>query len=244
MRWSIAFVWLATGFLVLHPAYREVGAAYLARLGLPSWVMLATCFGEVALGLEVALGSPSAWLCALQIVLILGFTVILAWLDPMLLVHPFGLLSKNLPLLALIWTAWLVEHAGWSRCALWWLRVGMAMIWITDGLLPKLLFQQPMELAFVRHSGLVAGNPATFLRFMGGCELASGVAVLFLGGRPLQWILAGQIAALVILPLLVSCQTWLLWVHPFGPLIKNVPIMVGTWIVLRKSSPGSRLPLL
>src|SRR5262245_42135805 len=110
LRWSVAFVWLATGVAVLHPYYRQIGRGYLAPLGLPDAVMVATCAAEVLLGLRVALGKATAGVSALQAVLILGFTSILAWLDPWLLVHPFGVLTKNLPLLAVIGTAWLVER--------------------------------------------------------------------------------------------------------------------------------------
>src|SRR5690349_18829885 len=101
------FVWLVTGLGVLHPYYREVGNAYLARLGLPDGLMYATCAGEVLLGLRVALGRATTAVTALQVVVIAGFTAILAILDPPLLVHPDGVLTKNLPLLATIGTAWL-----------------------------------------------------------------------------------------------------------------------------------------
>src|SRR5262249_55493786 len=46
LSWGVAFVWLATGLLVLHPRYREIGHDYLSRLGLPDWLMYATCAGE------------------------------------------------------------------------------------------------------------------------------------------------------------------------------------------------------
>ena len=49
---SVAFVWLATGLLVLHPYYREQGQEALGRLGLPDWFMYATCAAEVLLGLR------------------------------------------------------------------------------------------------------------------------------------------------------------------------------------------------
>jgi hypothetical protein len=34
---------------------------------------------------------------------------------------------------------------------------------------------------------------------------------------------------------LVALHEPMLWVHPFGPLTKNVPILAGTWLVLRRS---------
>jgi hypothetical protein len=70
LRLSIAFVWLFTGLAVLHPYYREVGQEYLARLGLPDSVMVATCAFEVLLGLRVALGPASTWLMLLQVAMV------------------------------------------------------------------------------------------------------------------------------------------------------------------------------
>ena len=75
-------VWLVTGLAVLHPYYRAVGHDYLERLGLPDGVMFVTCAAEVLLGLRVALGRPTTALTALQVMVVAGFTVILAKLRP------------------------------------------------------------------------------------------------------------------------------------------------------------------
>lgn len=192
------------------------------------------CGAELALGLRVALGPADGWLAALQLGMIGFFTAALAWADPMLLAHPFGVLSKNLPLAALILVGWRVERDGWTPGALWLLRAGMAAIWLTEGIVPKIIFQQPMERAVVAGSGLVPIDPGTFLVIMGLLQAASGVAALVLRGRPLRLVLCCQLLGLVFLPLLVAWQDPLLWVHPFGPLTKNVPILAGTWLVLQR----------
>jgi hypothetical protein len=236
LRWSVAFVWLVTGLEVFVPFYREVGARDLARLHLPEWIMFATCAGEVLLGLRVALGNAATWLSLLQSLLILGFTAILASLDPLLLAHPYGILSKNLPLLAVIWTAWLLEREGWSPRARWLLRGGAASIWITEGIFPKIVFPGELEWDVVQRSGLVYGNPARFLRILGALEALSGVGALLLRGRWLQFVLLCQIVGLMVLPILVSLHDWTLWVHPYGPLTKNVPILAGTLVVLWRES--------
>jgi hypothetical protein len=235
LRWSVAFVWLATGVAVLHPWYQARGSAYLERLGLPNWVMYGTCAFEVVLGLRVGLGRASTWLTVLQAAMIVTFTIILGCLDPWLLVNPFGMLTKNLPLLAVIGTTWLVERDGWSRRALWLLRAGVAVIWITEGIFPKILFQQQVELEMVARCGIVP--PPPFLVLVGVAEAASGVAVLLLRGRLLRGLLGGQLVALLFLPVVAGTLDPVLWVHPFMPLVKNVPIIAATIIVLRRSRP-------
>lgn len=236
MRFGVAFLWLATALSVVHPYYREVGAGYLARIGLPWWVMLPTCALELALGVRVLVAPVGGLLTALQLAMVAAFTVILAVAEPMLLVHPFGMLSKNLPFLGLLGTVWLVEREGWTPRATWVLRCGMAVVWFTEGLLPKVLFQQPMELAVVANSGLVPFDPGLFLSGLGVLQVASGIAALTLSGRALGFVLLCQAGAVILLPTLVSAQDPRLWVHPFGPMTKNVPIFVGTVVAYLRCS--------
>ncbi len=239
LRAGVAVVWLATGLLVLHPTYRSIGGGYLDQLGLPVWLMPATCLFEVGLGLWVLSRRAGNVITLLQLSMVLTFTVILVVWDARLLVNPFGMLTKNVPILAAVATAWLVEREGWSRRALWLLRSGMAFIWLSEGLLPKVFFQQGEELRIVEGVGLSFGAPGTVLALIGVLQAASGILALTLSGRWLRVVLVAQIAALVVLPLVVSWQVPWLWFHPFGPFTKNVPIIFGTGVVLwRCSSPS------
>lgn len=237
LKAGTASLWLTTALGVLHPYYRSVGHEWLARLGLPDGLMWATCAAELALGLIILSLPPRWWLMAAQLGGVTVFTLILALLEPSLLAHPFGLLTKNLPFAALVITVWLISVEGWTPRALWVLRAGTASIWITEGLFPKLLFQQPMELLVVSNSGLVPFSASLFLSLLGLAQVVSGVLALVLRGRWLFFLLAAQVAALVVLPLLVSWQDPLLWFHPFGPMTKNLPIIAGTLGVLRRCSP-------
>jgi len=231
-QYAIAFVWIATAVSVIHPQYRVIGAGYLIRLSLPVWLMYMTCAGEFALGLRVAFGAARSWITLLQVSLILSFTLLLALAEPKMLVHPFGMLTKNIPMVALIIAVWRLEKTGWDARSEWILRFGMAAIWITEGLFPKVLFQTELELAVVRGSGLVPFEASQFLMLLGAAQVISGVLVLVLAGRLQKFILVCQFAALIALPLLVSWQDPTLWVHPFGPMTKNIPILAGTWVLL------------
>lgn len=235
LRCSVAFVWAATALLVLHPTYRAEGQVWLDRLGLgPVWMWLA-CAGELVLAIWIVLRPTTRALALLQTVAVLGFTTTLALLEPLLLAHPFGVLSKNLPLLFVLWTAAALHRdQAWTPATQRLLQVGVAVPWFTEGLFPKVLFQQPLELAVVSGSGLVPIDPGLFLTLLGFAQIAAAVATVTLRGRTLRLLLLGQAAALVLLPLLVSWQLPWLWVHPFGPLTKNVPILVGTLVLWRQ----------
>ncbi|MCP4805131.1 MAG: hypothetical protein GY913_04430 [Proteobacteria bacterium] len=230
---SVAAVWLATGVLVLHPTYRAEGALWLEPLGLPWWVMVPACAAEVVLALRVARGPTTRLVAGIQTAAVLFFTAVLALTEPLLLAHPFGVLTKNLPLLAAVWAAWALHREGWSPRAVWGLRVGMALIWITEGLFPKVFFQQPMEIVLVESVLPVDG--ASFLVVMGLAQALSGVLALVLRGRALAVLLGLQVGALILLPILVSWHDPSVWVHPFGPMTKNLPILAGTFLLARRA---------
>lgn len=237
---GVAFVWVATGLLVVHPLYRSIGEAYLGRLGLPSWLMPVTCALEVALGVRVALGRAARWTTLLQLSMVGTFTTLLAVADPWLLVSPFGMLSKNLPFAAAVGAAFWLEREGATRRARSLLRLGAALPWITEGLFPKLLFQQASELGIAEQTGLAPGHPGLLIGVLGAAQLASGVAVLVVRGRARRGLLACQLLGLVALPLFVTWYVPWLWVHPFGPLTKNAPLLAATWLLLRRDAEWTR----
>lgn len=234
LKASLAFIWLVTGISVISPYYREVGNHYLSPLSLPPSTMFVTCAFEILLGIRVLWGNFNRSLTLLQIALIAGFTLILAWIEPPLLIHPFGILTKNIPILAIILVLFFWQkNEKLTPKTFWLLRFGVASIWITEGLFPKIFFQQEFERQVVLNSGLVPIDPTLFLYFMGACQLGSGLLVFIAKGRFLSFLLIGQMLGLLFLPILVSLQDSSLWVHPFGPLTKNVPILMGTFMVYR-----------
>jgi uncharacterized membrane protein YphA (DoxX/SURF4 family) len=236
LRFALAFVWLATGLGVLSPYYRDIGEQALEKIGLRPWVMVAACVFEVLLGLRLLLGPLTGWLALLQGALIVGFTIILGVSDPPMLCHPLGVLTKNLPLLALIGSAWLLEREGWSRRTLWLLRVGMASVWLLEGLLPNLLFPSQLQQDILVSSGLPIGDPALAIKVASVLQVLSFAAALLLWGWPLRLLVAMHALGVIVVCVIVTHYDPRLWLHPFGPLTKNVSILIGTLVVLRRLS--------
>jgi uncharacterized membrane protein YphA (DoxX/SURF4 family) len=239
LRAGVAFIWLATGLAVLHPEYRREGAAALAPLGLPPWVMVVTCAGEVLLGLRVLLGRAATWLTALQLAAILTFTAILSYSQPELLYDPWGRLTKNLPLAAMVAVLWLAEREGWTSRAVWLLRLGVAWVWLIDGAILKMYLARatPWTAFLLGHLPGLEDTPRN-VRLVGALEVLVALVSclphlrwLPRGGAPL-FALNAQIAALIGATLLGTIQEPLLWVHPFGPLTKNVSWLLGTVALL------------
>lgn len=104
LRLSIAFLWIWTGIISAFVSPANETFALLARAGigppLATPVLYATCLVEVVLGAATAAGFRVRLVGGVQIVLILGFTAILTAITPELWIHPFGPLTKNVPLIA------------------------------------------------------------------------------------------------------------------------------------------------
>jgi len=242
LRGGIAFIWLFTGLAVLHPFYRSVGGLYLARLSLPDGLMYAACVAEVVLGLCVLLFPPRLWMTALQLAMIAAFTLILAVTEPELLVNPFGVLSKNVTLAALIVTAQLVESEGWTGEARRVLLGGLAFIWAWEGVMACALFQGPTLREVLAFTGLETEQLRLLLIVAGIGQALGGVALLMLRGPWLRLLLGLQAVGLLLICVLVTRYEPRLWFHPFGPVSKNVPLILGTLLAFSREPLASASP--
>lgn len=106
LRTSIAIVWIVTGLLSLGIYPVEDSLSLLARSGVPATLQPLMLYGAAALDIAIGIGIfliRRRWVWALQIALILFYTAVIAWKLPEFLLHPYGPVLKNLPMLAAIW---------------------------------------------------------------------------------------------------------------------------------------------
>lgn len=105
LRLSLAFLWLFTAVVsaFVHP--REASLALLAPFGLTGLPAHVALYGastlDAALGLATLL-RPGRRLWSVQIALITGYSVLILAVLPEFLWHPFGPLTKNVPIVALL----------------------------------------------------------------------------------------------------------------------------------------------
>jgi uncharacterized protein YbjT (DUF2867 family)/uncharacterized membrane protein YphA (DoxX/SURF4 family) len=102
LRLALAVLWLVSGFVGLlqpAPAVQSIGT----DLGLSATPALILARGfsllDVAIGAAVLCRWRPVWLATIQLVIVLGYTVVLSWARPILWLDPFGPLLKNLPIL-------------------------------------------------------------------------------------------------------------------------------------------------
>lgn len=117
LRLSLALLWIWTAIVAafLYPA----AASYelLARSGVPAAAAPLLLYGACALDLAFGLASvalPRRWrglLWLAQAALIVFYSAVIALRLPAFLFHPYGPLSKNLPILAMLLLLYHVEKA-------------------------------------------------------------------------------------------------------------------------------------
>lgn len=115
LRVALALVWIITGLISLGVYPVEESLGLLARTGLTGVAAHVALYG--AAGLDLALGwatlfRPGRRLWLGQMALIAGYSVIVALYLPEYLAHPFGSITKNLPILALLFVLLSEETAS------------------------------------------------------------------------------------------------------------------------------------
>jgi nucleoside-diphosphate-sugar epimerase len=103
LRISIAFVWLFTGIVSAFIYPIEHSYQLLAALGISGWLAPLALFGaaglDFGLGLATLLNYRLKQVGRLQLLLILSYTLLISWYLPEFWWHPYGPVSKNLPLI-------------------------------------------------------------------------------------------------------------------------------------------------
>lgn len=122
LRVAIALVWILTGIVSFGVYPVQESYALLARAGVPAPLQPLALYGAAALDLVLGLlclsglrrrgGFP--WLWAAQAALILGYTVIISVRLPEFWLHPYGPLTKNLPMVAALWLLGTLERKRWT----------------------------------------------------------------------------------------------------------------------------------
>jgi uncharacterized protein YbjT (DUF2867 family) len=113
LRVSIALVWIVTAIVSAFVYPVANSHELLARTGIPEALRPLMLYGASAFDLLLGLGilglkrRRRLWLA--QLGLIGFYTVAIAWKLPEFLVHPYGPLTKNLPMLAAIWLLYQLE---------------------------------------------------------------------------------------------------------------------------------------
>ena len=108
-------------------------------------------------------------------------------------------------------------------------RVALGLVWVYEGLVPKLLFVRPDQIDLVERSGLYFATPEFFLQLLGAAQVGCGL-----------WLLAGfaerlavfiATTGMVILIVLVARANPAMLTDPYGALIKDLCLIACAFTV-------------
>jgi hypothetical protein len=104
-KYSLVFLWVFTGVssLLFAP---ELGYELLAEVGIKGYRADLAVYGgslaDIFIGLWLLTSKYIRLCCIVQIVFIMVYTILLTIVDASYWIHPFGPLTKNIPIIVLI----------------------------------------------------------------------------------------------------------------------------------------------
>jgi len=113
LRLALASVWLLTALVCLVAYPREASLALLAEAGLQGMPALIAFYGAVLMDLAFGLATlcrPGRRLWLAQMLVVAGYSLVIAVALPAFLAHPFGPVLKNLPILAILFLLYAEER--------------------------------------------------------------------------------------------------------------------------------------
>ena len=112
--------------------------------------------------------------------------------------------------------------AGW---ALPLLRVAVAVVWIVTGILSLGVFPVDQSRELLARVGAQGGMATLLLYGAAVTDLLLGLATLLIPRSGAMW--ASQMALILGYTALISWRLPEFWLHPFGPILKNVPMLAA-----------------
>lgn len=104
-RWSLSFLWIFTGLTSVYFS-PDIGYQVLLKAGITGVVADTLVYSgsalDVLIGLWLLLGRGLVFCIVFQGAVIVVYTVLLSIVDASFWLHPFGPLTKNLPILVLL----------------------------------------------------------------------------------------------------------------------------------------------
>lgn len=108
------------------------------------------------------------------------------------------------------------------------LRFTIAFVWLWSGITSLFFYPHELSYQLLAATG-ISGNAAPMMLYgLALMDIALGLATLSLY-RPAM-LMSCQIGIVLVYTLVVSFALPEFWLHPFGPLLKNIPFLLCIWI--------------
>ncbi|NUZ06015.1 SDR family oxidoreductase [Piscinibacter koreensis] len=103
------------------------------------------------------------------------------------------------------------------------LRLALVAVWIVTGIVSLGIYPVDESYALLARAGVPPALAPLALYGAAGLDLAFGVATLLLKGR--RWLWLAQLALIAGYTAIITVRLPEFWLHPYGPVLKNLPIV-------------------
>jgi uncharacterized protein YbjT (DUF2867 family) len=111
---------------------------------------------------------------------------------------------------------------GWLQLVL---RASLAAVWLVAGVVSMGVYPIEESYALLARVGITGGLAPVALYGAAAMDIAFGIGTLFLRQRKFLWI--AQATLIAVYTVTITFYLPEFWLHPFGPLIKNLPILAA-----------------
>lgn len=116
------------------------------------------------------------------------------------------------------------------------MRYTLALIWLVTGVLSLGIYPQQQSLQLLARVGLRGDMALVVLYGAAALDLALGWLTL---ARPAPWLWKTQATLVIGYSLIIAVFLPEFWLHPFGPILKNLPILLLLWLLHRYAEKKS-----
>jgi hypothetical protein len=109
------------------------------------------------------------------------------------------------------------------------LRGSIALMWLVTGFVSLWVYPVADSLELLRRVGVPVAFGPLMLYSAAALDFALGVGTLVLRRRRLLWL--AQIALIVFYTVIISLYLPEFWAHPYGPILKNLPLLAAIWLL-------------
>lgn len=122
---------------------------------------------------------------------------------------------------------------GWLLPVLRW---SVALVWIVTGIVSLGLYPVEESYALLARVGITGSMAPVMLYGAALLDLVFGLATLKMKRR--RWLWCAQLATIVFYTAVITLRLPEFWLHPYGPLLKNLPMLGAIWLLLELERPS------
>jgi uncharacterized protein YbjT (DUF2867 family) len=115
------------------------------------------------------------------------------------------------------------------------LRISIAFVWIWTAIVSIWLYPREHSLELLYRVGVPEALAPSMLYGAAGLDLIFGVATLALRGR--RWLWPAQMGLIVGYTIIITLKLPEFWLHPYGPIVKNLPMLAALYLLYVLEEP-------